>query len=292
MPEHLWEVSLRVPDCLREQAIYHIGEFSPAGFEERDTSGPGAEFVFHMPQDGDPGAPARFARLISLLGVNQSALNMRRVANEDWVRKVRESIEPVVIGDLCVVPPWLEGHSASGQHELTITPASAFGTGHHESTRLALGHVLAVAREPGVSSMLDVGCGTGILALGALVAGVEEAYGCDIDGGAVSCATENARINGLADRFHIVCADISDLDKHDQFPAEFPLVAANLSAVLIQSKIGELMKVTGTGGRIILSGLYGPDASSVSDLFCSEKWCLDATGEEGHWRSLVFRRKR
>ncbi len=293
MSEELWEISIRIPCELRDTAIAHLHTVSPQGFEERELSDRESEFLFYrrVEEGTEKDFVGEFAGLISLLGVAQTSINMRKVREEDWVSRVRESLGPVQVGSVQVVPPWYEDPPADGVTQVVISPGLAFGTGHHESTRLALREVSTCMEELEPAMILDVGCGSGVLAIAALLLGAEKAYGCDISGDAVTAAEDNARCNAVQQRLHLECTDVKDLPVWG-WPESFPLVAANLTSQGFNDCANALRHATDIGGRLILSGLYGSEARDADKLFPTDFWTPVRRAAEGSWHVLVLERAR
>ena len=127
-------------------------------------------------------------------------IELLNCAEEDWRNNWKQYFRPLAVGErLMIVPSWLENVDTQGRTALTIDPGLAFGTGGHETTRLCLEMCEKYLKDGG--SVLDVGCGSGILSIAALLTGAGTAVGVDIDAKAVETAEENAALNGVGDRF-------------------------------------------------------------------------------------------
>ena len=173
-------------------------------------------------------------------------MSVREVADEDWLGEWKKSWQPVEVGERFIIaPPWSDVSDARGRIVIRIEPGMAFGTGTHETTRLCL---VAIEKYFAGGSFLDVGTGTGILAIsaGKLVpeARIEA---CDTDAEAVAIACENARLNGVAERITFRVGTVAEAT------ASADLVCANLTADVIVSMLPSLLSVT--CGRLILSGI-------------------------------------
>jgi ribosomal protein L11 methyltransferase len=215
-----------------------VGELHEAG-----TTG-----VEELP-DGSPVLVAWFGEDVdhdAVRRLDDPALGVRvrdpeRVASEDWGRRWREGLEPRRIGPLRIRPSWSEPGSGS---ELVLDPGRAFGSGEHATTRLVLGLLLDAVR-PG-DSVLDVGTGSGILALGALRVGAARAVAVDPDPAACAAARENARRNRLD--LPLVCGTLDAIVTE----ARFDWVVANLLLVRLEPWLGRLARHASSG--LILSG--------------------------------------
>ncbi len=163
----------------------------------------------------------------------------------------------VRLGSLTIAPP--EGEAVP--NALRLTDSGAFGTGRHPTTALcveALEEMLSVEQS---ESMLDVGTGSGILALAALMMGVPHAVGLDIDAEALKAAAENARLNHFEERLELV------LGGPDAVSGQWPLVVANVLAAPLIEMAPILVRRVGRRGRLILSGIPAALAAEVSDAY-------------------------
>lgn len=175
-----------------------------------------------------------------------------RVAAHGWDLAWREHIRPVSAGGVRIVPPWLVSPpdpDGSAVIQIEIEPAQAFGTGHHETTTLCL-EELATARPAG-RSVLDVGTGTGVLAIAAARQGAGPVLGCDTDPVAVRTALDNARRNGVGGQVQVVHGSVDDLP--GGAPARFDVVVANLDTATVGGLAGAL--AARCAGRLIVSGV-------------------------------------
>lgn len=167
------------------------------------------------------------------------------VAMQDWAESWKQGIERIVVGDLAVAPPWL-----AEDGDLVIEPGMAFGTGEHPTTRRCLEGVQRLA-QPG-EACLDVGCGTGLLALAAARLGMR-AHGIDIDPDAVAASSENADRNQLQATFDDT--PLSDVS------GTWPLVVANVYAEVLVQMAPDLRRLTGR--HLVLAGILADRADRV-----------------------------
>ena len=149
---------------------------------------------------------------------------------------------------LVVCPSWEEYNPKHGEVVMTLDPGIAFGSGTHETTRLCIGALDDLVRSG--TTVLDVGCGSGILSIAALLLGADSAFGCDIDEGAVKTARENAARNGVADRF--IC---QKKDLLNGVTGCYTVVVANIVADVIIRMLPDTACHLEPGGSLILSGI-------------------------------------
>lgn len=197
--------------------------------------------------------------------------------DEDWLAAWRRDLKPVWAGPFVVLAPW---HPWEGEGiPLVIEPGMAFGTGHHETTRLALS-ALARHLRPG-ERVLDLGTGSGILAIAAAKLG-GKALGVDIDETVLPQAEENARRNGAG-----VCFLPGSLE--EALPhGPFDLLVANLFAELHRELAPLYPKALAPGGRLLLTGILLEKASLVKEAMAREGFSLLEEEREGEWVLLAY----
>lgn len=221
--------------------------------------------------DGVPGQP----------GEEQRKISFCEIADEDWSQKWKEHFKPLPVGKrLVVAPTWEAEVRETGRLIIRIDPGRAFGTGHHETTRLCL-EWLESCGLPRVS-LLDVGTGSGILAIGAALLGFEQIAAVDNDPEAVETARENVLLNGLSDKIRLFCAT------PEQVEGQFDAVISNIeSGPLIRMAPSIASKVR-EGGRLALSGILAQQADEVCAEY--EKMGLAPAGREaaGEWVLVAF----
>jgi ribosomal protein L11 methyltransferase len=207
-------------------------------------------------------------------------LRVREVDEADWADAWKEHYVPQRIGRLVVVPSWLPDEPI-GPDEVPIIldPGMAFGTGLHPTTRGCLALLQGLAPMP--SRVLDVGIGSGILAIAALRLGATSVHGVDTDPLAVDAARTNAERNGLGDR---VTADAGTLPAA---PVErFPLVLANLVAAILVDLAPRLAAHLAPGGVLVASGIIAPRADEVIGAMEGVGLAVQARRDDDEWVSL------
>jgi len=194
-------------------------------------------------------------QLASALGVNGISVSpaVARDAGSIWVLRPR----PIRIGRLSIVPA--DGDAEPGV--LKLVDATAFGTGLHPTTALCLEALDESVQHDHPDAVLDVGTGSGVLALAALMMGVPRATAVDIDREALRVAAENARINALADRIEL-------MEGVEQVTGTWPLVLANVLAAPLIEMAPVLVRRIGHQGRLVLSGVPSSVEPDVERAYC------------------------
>jgi ribosomal protein L11 methyltransferase len=235
----------------REAVEYALMEAGALGTENKGESGELLQITayFDAPPDKEHVRAALFDAL-KLYSQPSSAVReifFREFADRDWLGEWKKSWQPVAIGRrFLIAPPWSEVAAAPGQLVIRIEPGMAFGTGTHETTRLCLA---AIEKYFDGGSFLDVGTGTGILAIAAAKLKTEARIeACDTDEEAVQIAIENARLNEVDGRISFRVGTIDDAAT-----ASANLVCANLTADVILPLLPQLLAAT--CGHLILSGI-------------------------------------
>ena len=201
------------------------------------------------------------------------------VEQEDWQNGWRKYYHPLEIGRrLAVVPSWQEYDT--DRIKLMLDPGLAFGTGGHETTSLCLEALDELVE--GGERILDIGTGSGILAIAALKLGAASAEGVDIDPVAVRTAVENAELNGVADRFKGLVGDLSD-----QASGTYNTITANIVANAIISLSPAVPGLLAAGGHFIASGIIDTRADEVEDALQAAGLQVAARKEKRGWVCFV-----
>ena len=296
MAQETWiEVRVLVPARMQEEASLYLTDFTGRGVIIEDENVPTGGVVirgYFRPEEY--GAWQRqelqdYLKRLSAYELYPLGLEIRQVAEEDWAEAWKAHFKPMKLTDRLVVrPPWEDYAAQAGETVITIYPGMAFGTGRHSSTLLCL-QALEQVWDQGLPrsatpwQVLDVGTGTGILALAAARLGAE-VVAIDLDPEAVAAAVENVRLNNLVDR---VCVEGTPLTSLRQ---QFGLILANITAPdllqLAESITGRLL----SEGRLIISGFLIEDVPALESRY--QGLGLHKTGFLTHedWGALIFRR--
>ncbi len=203
-------------------------------------------------------------------------------SEEDWADKWKAFFKPTPIGErLFVRPIWIDDYDAGDRAVLNIEPGAAFGTGTHDTTRLCLETLDKIIKEG--DTVLDIGCGSGILAIASMLLGATEGFGVDIDELAVKTAKENGKMNGLDEpELKFVCGDLAD-----KVTKTYDVVVANIVAdiiILFSTQVRAFMK---PGAKFIASGIIDTRADEVVNALQNAGLKLVERIEHGGWVCLV-----
>ena len=206
------------------------------------------------------------------------------IPDQDWMQKWKEGFEPIFVGErLTIAPSWKLPRSTEGRVVIEIDPGMAFGTGTHETTRMCLE---AIESNWKGGSLLDVGTGTGILAIAAArLAPGSRVTAIDIDPQAVEVARENAEINRASTLVETVEGGPGDFAGR-----RFDMVVANLTAEVIIDLMADLVACLGGSGTLILSGILTELRADVETAITRSGLTIITRRELGEWCSLVARR--
>lgn len=253
-------------------ALFELGA---SGVEERDDTTldrveGGVELVAHFDAETD----ARDA--VDALAPREAALDF--IVGDDWKERWKEFFKPARVGEHFLVrPPWEEVEPGEGDRVITIDPGQAFGTGTHETTRLVLREIERIGTH---GEVLDVGCGSGILAIAALLAGASRAVAIDVDPIAIVATRENAEVNRVA--VEASTDDVASLRER------FALVVANIRAPVLVEMADVL--AARCAGHLVLSGLLVGERDEVRAAY-DERMDFDRELVDGDWLALTYVRR-
>lgn len=279
-------VHVVVPLAETELASLYLWELGAQGVEERDLT------TFSKSAAGAEGSATLIGSFADDAAAEAAAAELggrwhaqvTHVVGDDWRDGWRAHFKPLRIGRRLVVRPSWEPFAAAPEDVvITLDPGGAFGTGTHESTRLALCLLEEVVQAN--ETVLDVGCGSGILSIAALRLGSGPVSALDVDPAAVEATRENARDNGVQDRLYAATTPIESV------PERYPLVLANIEAHVLLPLAGAIAARVADGGRLLLSGILREQLARVEAVY-AEQGPFNRIGSqaEGDWEAVVLRR--
>ncbi len=309
-------VAIDVPASLAAVAAEQLFELGAQGVEQRDATtlirgaqstgqviDPGADIGAPVAKwlDENPAAEGEdeTVTLVAAFSSREEALEaieafgeelhprLEVVVGDAWRDAWKEHFEPFRLSPHVVIaPPWKAADAAlvdavPATRVLELEPGRAFGTGLHETTSL----VASVLDERSASlagiEVLDVGCGSGILALAALALGAKSARAVDIDPEAIAVTLENAKRQGVETRIVADTTDMSDLHE------KWPIVLANIQAEVLVPRADALMALVRPGGLLVLSGILATQRDLVRAAY--EAFALEEAPARGEWVALALR---
>jgi ribosomal protein L11 methyltransferase len=309
------EVSLTVDGELAEAVAEVLARFAPNGVmteqgvkftDEEDQGTPTGPVIVRAYLEMDSQIEETRQKLeesLYYLGMIQPLPTpvYKQIADQNWMEAWKQHYKPIPIGRrLIILPVWLDSPSPE-RIPIKIDPGMAFGTGTHPTTQLCLKLIENFVEESRKRkdaasffshlSLIDVGCGSGILSIAALKLGAQTALGIDIDIESVRNARENAEKNGIGEEFIIGQGSVTEV-LAGTFPfREAPLVVANILApVIIRLFEAGLAELVEPGGGIILSGILQEQAQSVIEAAQARGLELNEQGQIGDWVALALRR--
>ncbi len=199
---------------------------------------------------------------------------------EDWQSGWKQYYKPIHVNNLVVVPLWEDYEAQAGETIMKIDPGMAFGTGAHETTRLCLKALTKL--DLSGKTLLDVGCGSGILSIGGVLLGADSAFGCDIDQLAVEVAKRNAELNGLKERTAYAAGDLLSV-----VDGQYPIVVANIVADVILMLLKDLKTTLLPGGTFIASGIIDDRKDELIDAIQKEGLTIETIEEERGWVAIT-----
>ncbi|HEY9526950.1 MAG TPA: 50S ribosomal protein L11 methyltransferase, partial [Anaerolineales bacterium] len=231
------------------------------------------------------------------------AASYKQIADQNWMEAWKQHYKPILIGQrLVIVPAWMDSPDPD-RIPIRIDPGMAFGTGTHPTTQLCLElmekifedgssdfvHASSIARSPG--SVIDVGCGSGILSIAALKLGARSALGVDIDAGSIVNARENADTNEIGDQLTLEVGSVQEiLDGRFAFRKASLVLANILAPVIVRLFDGGLAGLIEENGVIILSGILEEQAFRVIEAAQAKGLRMNERKQMGDWVAFSMSR--
>lgn len=241
--------------------------------------------VYISPEENPLEAVAFLRERYSAEGI-ESEIVLNKCKNEDWENNWKQYFHPIPVGEkLLIRPLWEDRYEAGERKVLNIEPGLAFGTGTHETTRLCLETLERHVKEG--TTVLDIGCGSGILSIASLLLGAEKAVGVDIDALAVKTAVENGEVNGFSEpEYTILQGNLTD-----KVSGKFDVVVANIVADVIINFCKDVASFMKDDAVFITSGIIDTREQDVIDAFDKYGFEIEKRNTESGWVCFQCRKK-
>ena len=211
------------------------------------------------------------------------SIEVSEVRNQDWNRQWEDSIVPIeVTKNVAIKPSWKE-YDGDAKIVIEIDPKMSFGTGHHETTRMMI--QLLEKFVNGGEKVLDIGTGTGVLAIAAVKLGAESCIAIDSDDWSIENARENIKKNGVGDKLELIKGDLTSVPN-----SEFDIVVANLNRNTLLYIRDEMYDRCVKGGNLLVTGVLTIDEDDITASYTEKGFASVEALREAEWSALVFRK--
>ncbi len=210
--------------------------------------------------------------------------------DEDWANNWKQYFKPFIVADKIIIKPSWEVYNDTidGKVILEIDPGMSFGTGQHHTTRLCIEQMIKYINKD--MEVLDLGCGSGILSIAALLLGAQKCVGVDIDENAVRIAKENAELNNIyEDKFNVYCGDVTEDNALQNKIGynKYDMIEVNIIAQIIMGMSHTFPKFLKKGGLVIASGIITKYMQDVIDNFENLGFEIIETNQSEEWVSIT-----
>ena len=221
------------------------------------------------------------------LNIGAGKLDLARVKREDWAESWKKHFKAIEIGKaLLVKPSWIKRHPRQGQAVVVLDPGLSFGTGQHATTSFCLSEIVRCRKKATDWSFLDIGTGSGILAIAAAKLNFSPIHAFDFDPESVRVAKANARVNRVEKKIKITRGDVTKLPVR---PArQYNLVCANLIANLLIAEKKTIVSRVKPGGTLVLAGILAAEFTQVETAYAECGMRLVNSKIQKEWRSGTF----
>jgi ribosomal protein L11 methyltransferase len=284
-----WDLAISAPEAIEEALANFLWELGALGVVGEQAPGQESRLRAFFPPDTAASIGARVedyvAGLRALGFPAPPAPVLSRLADMDWGEAWRAHFRPLPVGRrLLIAPPW-EATPTSKRVLIVIDPGRAFGTGHHATTAGCLESLEDIVERDAPCAVIDLGTGSGILAIAATRLGVPTVLAVDDDPDALVCAAANASLNGVSDRVRLLQGDAAAVDAEP-----VGLVLANLLSAAHLRLGPAYARYVSPGGGLVLGGILDAEASAVSGAVAAHGFVPAGTHSSEGWSTVVMRR--
>jgi ribosomal protein L11 methyltransferase len=227
------------------------------------------------------------------LKLGSGKVKTAKVRREDWAESWKRHFKPIEIGNSLIIrPSWSKRRPRKNQAVVILDPGLSFGTGQHPTTEFCLGEIVRCHKTGKCQSFLDIGTGSGILAIAAAKLGYKPVRAIDFDPEAVRVARANARVNGVDKKMRLARGDVTKLPAKPK--GRFDMVCANLISNLLIAERRKIAAQLKPGGVLVLAGILKPEFPEVQKKFEALGLQLISSRGKKEWRSgsLGFRARK
>lgn len=219
------------------------------------------------------------------LSIGSGTVELSNVNQEDWESAWKQYFKPVHVTDRIVVKPeWEEYSPQEGEIVIEIDPGMAFGTGTHETTSMCINQIEKNLKAG--DRVIDIGCGSGILSMAAVLLGAEKATGVDLDPVAVRVALENVELNNLQDKIEILHGNLTDVIRE-----KADIVVANIMADIILILLEDVREFIKDDGLFISSGIIQEKRAAVEARLLEKNFSIVEVETKGEWCAITAQKK-
>jgi ribosomal protein L11 methyltransferase len=283
MKKSYYQIKIMTSEDAYESIIVFFMNYKNSGFFEDDNYIAG----YINKEDWDVDFEFKIREFLNSLKddgvIDEYEIEIELLEDQNWNEQWEESVEPIIISSKIVIKPtWKEFKAEPDQIIIQIDPKMAFGTGHHETTRLCVQALEKYIRDE--SSLLDMGTGTGVIAIAAILLGAKEAVGIDNDEWAYDNAIENLKLNKVDDKIQIILGSKNSIPN-----TQFDIITSNIDFRTNSELLKSYPKYLKKDGIIILSGLLVTDLDDMKNIASECNMVVVEQSSENEWGCLVVR---
>lgn len=273
------EIKVIAEPVLLEELSPDLFEAGFEGITEQSDS-----FLIYVEESnwGEPQKNQLF-KILARKNIAENKIEIKRIKNQNWNENWKANFKVFKVGkNIVVQPDWENYQIKQNETLITIAPKMAFGTGHHETTKLILEQLENLSIQG--ARVLDAGTGSGILAIYAAKKGAEKVVAFDNDPQAIINAEENCALNQVKNNIELICCDIDDIKK-----TLFDIIIANINRNVLLKSPEKFKNIASINAKLVLSGLLLADEKEIVKAYKACGWQLENTQRLGEWVSLIFK---